>query len=139
MALSGDTVVVGNPRSSGDGKESGAAELLTLSACNADGCSCPTPPEKECTRLRSPAAPVNGQCQVGEWKFVDSTCDPFGGGCDDLGDGLCYQLCESDADCVDPCRRNCAPQPLYKSTDFCSTGSEGPRICSPTLTNACAR
>jgi hypothetical protein len=44
--------------------------------------------------------------------------------CGSWGDGLCYRLCESNADCTDPCFPYCRKLSLYGGSEYCGTSSK---------------
>jgi hypothetical protein len=54
-----------------------------------------------------PASP----CPAGWFSYDDTACSPpylgSGAGCNHVGDGLCYQPCQTDTDCGDPRFPNC--------------------------------
>lgn len=46
-------------------------------------------------------------CPPGYFHYVDEVCNTDAG-CEQVGDGLCYQMCDSDADCG-----GCGCHPVY--------------------------
>ena len=60
------------------------------------------------------SAPHDLPCASDEFYYLDTMCAPGAGGtldCERVGDRLCYQRCESDADCTSGYR--CATIGLY--------------------------
>ena len=86
-----------------------------------------------CTQARRSAAP----CPSSQWYAFqgDSRCflcassvEPGCSShvtytCTSWGDGLCYLLCQSDADCTDPCFPFCRDLMLYGGNEHCGASS----------------
>jgi hypothetical protein len=60
-------------------------------------------------------------CPSGWYQYSDTVCSPpaigSGPGCGPNGDGLCYQPCQSSADCSDPAFPNCTALTVFGGTD----------------------
>ena len=73
----------------------------------------PTDPASVC-RLAPP-------CPSGWYQYSDTVCSPpsigSGTGCASNGDSLCYQPCESGADCTDPLFPHCTALTVFDGSD----------------------
>lgn len=113
-----------------------------LGATSGLGCAGAGDPEAgggaECVAPESLEWPVNGACPTGHWLSKDEACNFYNGGwiCSELGDNLCYPTCQTDADCVDPCRPHCAFQQLHHGIDVCAS-DVGVYICSDATELGC--
>ncbi len=75
-------------------------------------------------------------CPSGWYQYSDTACSPpsigSGPGCGPNGDGLCYQPCNSSADCSDPGFPNCTGIPVFAGSDVgqtkyvCTSGTQVP-------------
>jgi hypothetical protein len=63
-------------------------------------------------------------CPDGYFRWADRSCGPpTSPGCAELGDGRCYKLCESSADC---CELQCSTISLFDGND---TPSQSVDVC----------
>jgi hypothetical protein len=69
-----------------------------------------------------------GGCGEGHWQQTGQSCGPFSAGCRPWGDGLCYRLCTTSADCADPCAHSCRAMPYFNGGD---TPSGSMPVCQP--------
>jgi hypothetical protein len=108
-----------------DGKRS------STSACAADGgTSCATDPPKTDRVCRAPMALPSSPCADGYYLYADSIGGPGPDGTfssSPVGDQLCHQSCETDADCSDPCRPACHTLGLFSGGDWNCNGRV--RVC----------
>jgi len=103
-----------------------------LTATEPDASS-PTDATVNCTQVARPLAP----CPSGQWYAFqdDKRCrcllsvEPGCSStvkniCTSWGDGLCYLLCQSNADCTDPCFPFCRKLWLYGGKEECGASSQ---------------
>jgi hypothetical protein len=88
----------------------------------------------------NPAPLAAAPCPLGYFYYMDkiSGPDPAAGsscGPGDVGDLLCHQTCNTDADCSDPCRPNCRTLGLFSGGDYNCNGHV--RVCGTSTLDQC--
>ena len=80
--------------------------------------------------------PPPDSCEPGQYQYEDTLCSPPPGDqCEPYGDGRCYDLCETDADCTDSCRPYCRTLGLFAGGDWgCN---EWRYVCQSTTFDEC--
>jgi hypothetical protein len=77
-------------------------------------------PNEEVCIERGGVEPEKGRCEDTWFLFASRGCEApvDGGACWESGDGLCYQSCESDADCTDSCAPHCVAFAFFHGGDY---------------------
>lgn len=99
------------------------------------GCSDSHPGSMMCASYDPP-------CGAGQIEWTDEVCFDNDAApedrCSPRGDGLCYELCEVDADCADPCRPHCSEIAFYRGSPFaCVPPGEVMRVCKEDAAGFC--
>ncbi len=92
-------------------------------------------PDRVC---KAPTALQSPPCPVGYYLYADSIGGPGPMGVyssDPIGDLLCHQTCETDADCSDPCHPSCHTLGLFSGGDWNCNGKV--RVCGTRTRDDC--
>jgi hypothetical protein len=74
-----------------------------------------------------PVGSFTNVCPPGFWLNRGTMCPyPPGSSCTSVGDSLCYELCDSSAQCRDPCAPLCGRMPVWSGSDY---PSDTVRVC----------
>lgn len=85
----------------------------------------------------------DANCKPNEFRYIDHICRPSrrvdtgGPSCRRVGNGRCYQRCDTDADCTNPERPYCSELGLFERGDFNCNNSV--KICRSVCRDDCSR
>lgn len=99
---------------------------------------------ESCERLWQPADgfKADANCEPDEFRYIDQTCLPTRPGdagersCRQVGNGRCYQRCDTDADCTNPERPYCSELGLFERGDALCNNSV--KICRSVCRDDCS-
>lgn len=120
------------------GATTGGIDHSSTTACAVDaGTTCATDEQKTRT-CTAPKPLASSPCADGYYLYADSIGGPLPGGgfsSSPVGDQLCHQRCETDADCTDPCRPACHTLGLFSGGDWNCNGRV--RVCDTHRVDDC--
>jgi len=100
---------------------------------------------ESCERVWQPADGFkeDANCESDEFRYIDQICPPRrpgdagGRSCTRVGNGRCYQRCDTDADCTNPERPYCSELGLFERGDVRCNNSV--QICRSVCRDDCSR
>jgi hypothetical protein len=85
--------------------------------------------------------PHEPPCAAGFIEWTDESCFMNDASreerCRRQGDGLCHELCTTDADCTDPCRPHCRDIVFFHGGGALCDGADFVRVCREQPVDAC--
>jgi hypothetical protein len=138
-----ETEILGDAGASGDnglnqgGTESEAGAGSTSAGTGAAGADCVSAQSKSappCPTENGWFVYVDKRCYLCGPQNPSPPCTSMGYSCESSGDGLCYRLCTTSADCPDPCTPFCRKIYLYSGGDQCGYWQS---VCLPSDRDIC--